>query len=174
VVSSWQRVTWAVGKGDLRHALELGLIAIRKAEEFGNPSAIAAARLSYATALLLSHSSSGVPALLRECLATSQREGFMGGVLDACALLALTTDRAEYPPRLLGSADACYTRIGQVRGPMEQRVAAQVLAQASLSIEPREVSRLRREGVLCAPADALALAMDVVAASSPDPVPFAG
>jgi hypothetical protein len=172
VVSSWQRVAWAVGKGDIRQALELGLVAIRMAEEFGNSSAICAARLRHATALLLSGSAAGVPAQLRECLEVSRREGFMGSILDACALLASTTDRAKDSVRVLGCADACYARIGQIRGPMEQRVATQVLAHVSGSIDAAEVSRLRQEGTQCPSGEALALATELIAAPRRDSVPL--
>ena len=158
VVSSWQRVAWAVGAGDLPHALELGRIAMSKADEFGNPSAIAAARLRYATTLLLSGSLSGVPALLRECLDISRREGFMGNLLDAFALYAVRTDQAGLSARLLGSADACYARIVQVRGPLESRVASVVLADAAPSLDAREFARLRAIGSDSPPSETFALA----------------
>lgn len=166
VVSSWQRVAWAVGAGDLAHALQLGPIAIRKAEEYGNPSAIAAARLSHATALLLSGSLPEVPALLRDCLDISRRKGFMGGVLDAFALYAAKTGQAGLSARLLGSADACYARIVQVRGPLESRAASAVLANATLRLDVHEFARLRAVGSDAPQSDALALAEALAGASS--------
>lgn len=146
VVYSWQRVAWAVGAGNLPHALELGQIAIRKAEQFGNPSAIAAARLSHASALMLSGDLAGVPfaaarvagrfttrgihgkrlGRFRTLRRQDQPGGTLGAPVGSCGRLLRPNRPAPRPAgvtRRVGSARGCEdrTRSAGVRAPAHNR-----------------------------------------------------
>jgi hypothetical protein len=163
VVSSWQRVAWAVGIGDLRLAIELGLVAIQKADAFGSPGAKAAARSSYVASALLSGPFAGAPAMLRECLAHGAREGFVGHILDTCALYAVRTNHAEHAARMLGCADAAFAAVPSLRGALELKVVATFIAQTTHSLGMQELARLRAEGSRCTAAQTLALAEALLA-----------
>jgi hypothetical protein len=172
VESSWQRVGWAVGSGDIQLALKLSLVAVSKAEEFGHPQPITRARLAHCCALLLSGSVAKARAALRECLATAGPDGFLGCLLDAFALYAARENRPAQSARLLGFADACYGRIDQVRGPLEARMASEALEEISRGLDKSRIAQWRAAESGSSRPEALALAEEVLAASPPGSGPM--
>lgn len=96
------------------------------------------------------------------CLASARQAHMRAAPLTHLAFLAARCGLSGEAARLLGASDAWYRSFGGRRGPLDAEVERRVVSELADSCGPQDSESWRAAGAAMTPADAFALACDVV------------